>query len=354
MKNKFIVYPFLFAIFPVFSLLLCNVYQVPISHVVIPLVCVLIFTSFLLLIFQFLFHDSEKTAIFVSFFNVVFFSFRHIDHSLKYFSKPVILFGSIIFLYLVAFYLRKAKKVHSISKIINVIGIVLVSSSLLSIIFLKTTAQIYPYQEESRSDSINIKQGVTSLEVMPNIYYIILDGYARGDVLKEIYQYDNSEFINFLEKKGFYVADKSFANYCQTVLSIPSALSINYVNDIAEHVNIQPGNPLPLYHLWRNNTVFSFFRRLGYKTVTFDAQGWNVYLREKDVDIFYKTPNIGLLNQFQSELLDTTPLSSLLQYSLIDSNMKRYVGDSKKSGLNREPNLIKVDRRRSDASTVRS
>ena len=28
------------------------------------------------------------------------------------------------------------------------------------------------------------------------IYYIILDGYVRSDVLKDLYDYDNSEFVN--------------------------------------------------------------------------------------------------------------------------------------------------------------
>jgi hypothetical protein len=36
----------------------------------------------------------------------------------------------------------------------------------------------------------------------PDIYYIILDGYGRSDVLKNEYGYDNSDFLNASEGFG--------------------------------------------------------------------------------------------------------------------------------------------------------
>ena len=47
----------------------------------------------------------------------------------------------------------------------------------------------------------------------PDIYYIILDGYAHFDTLRNIYGYDNSLFYDFLEKNGFYIPDNSLSNY---------------------------------------------------------------------------------------------------------------------------------------------
>ncbi len=66
----------------------------------------------------------------------------------------------------------------------------------------------------------------------PDIYYIILDGYARADVLQSIYGLDNTEFLDFLTARGFYVADASRANYVQTALSLSSSLNFDYLNDI--------------------------------------------------------------------------------------------------------------------------
>ena len=52
---------------------------------------------------------------------------------------------------------------------------------------------------------------------LPDIYYIILDSYARQDVLKEVGGYDNSDFINYLTSKGFYVASESCSKYTHTL-----------------------------------------------------------------------------------------------------------------------------------------
>ncbi len=41
------------------------------------------------------------------------------------------------------------------------------------------------------------------LGYLPDIYYIILDGYARSDTLENQYGFDNGPFITSLERKGF-------------------------------------------------------------------------------------------------------------------------------------------------------
>ncbi len=64
----------------------------------------------------------------------------------------------------------------------------------------------------------------------PDIYYIILDGYGRGDVLKSVYGFDNEKFYNELENRGFFIARKSNANYAQTTLfSLASSLNMEYL-----------------------------------------------------------------------------------------------------------------------------
>lgn len=63
----------------------------------------------------------------------------------------------------------------------------------------------------------------------PDIYYIILDGYARQDKLKELYGFDNSEFLDALTRRGFYIASQARSNYAQTRLSLSSSLSMDYL-----------------------------------------------------------------------------------------------------------------------------
>src|SRR5215211_254514 len=63
----------------------------------------------------------------------------------------------------------------------------------------------------------------------PDIYYIILDGYGRQDVLEEVYGYRNEEFLSYLRSRGFFVADEAHSNYIQTPLSLSSSLNFDYI-----------------------------------------------------------------------------------------------------------------------------
>ncbi len=60
----------------------------------------------------------------------------------------------------------------------------------------------------------------------PNVFYIILDGYARADTLQRVCHCDNSDFLNFLRSRGFYVADEACANYPMTFMSVASSLNM--------------------------------------------------------------------------------------------------------------------------------
>jgi tRNA(Ile)-lysidine synthase TilS/MesJ len=53
-----------------------------------------------------------------------------------------------------------------------------------------------------------------------------VDAYGRSDVLKDLYDIDNNDFIRYLKEKNFYVAEDSHSNYNQTRLSLASSLNM--------------------------------------------------------------------------------------------------------------------------------
>jgi len=68
----------------------------------------------------------------------------------------------------------------------------------------------------------------------PTIYHFVLDGYSRADVLRDMYGFDNQPFIDALKRLGFAVAEQAVAPYGQTLLTMNSVFSMNYLNaDIA-------------------------------------------------------------------------------------------------------------------------
>jgi hypothetical protein len=64
----------------------------------------------------------------------------------------------------------------------------------------------------------------------PDVYFLVVDGYARQDTLSKVYGLDNSPFLGFLRDHGFYVADAARSNYAQTGLSFSSSLNMNYLD----------------------------------------------------------------------------------------------------------------------------
>lgn len=152
----------------------------------------------------------------------------------------------------------------------------------------------------------------------PDIYYIILDGYARSDVLQELYGIDNSGFIQGLVDRGFYVAGQSRANYCQTYLSLSSTLNMTYLDALAEEVGEESNDRWPLQDLLRQNAVARLLRERGYTYATISTGYADAELAAADI---HKTAPWSL-SQFESGLINTSPISPLIR-SQYDAHRQR-------------------------------
>lgn len=102
----------------------------------------------------------------------------------------------------------------------------------------------------------------------PDIYYIIVDAYAREDVLGEIYDFDNRPFTDELRKRGFYIGDESRSNYHLTELSLASSLNMIHLNELGlERFKTRA----PIRRMISNSHVFQFLKRMGYETVSIES-----------------------------------------------------------------------------------
>lgn len=139
--------------------------------------------------------------------------------------------------------------------------------------------------------------------ITPDIYYIILDGYGRADMLADLYELDNQPFLEYLEQEGFYVATESYTNYIQTIYSIPSSLNFNFIAAPAKGVNSQ----LYFSHLMNHNDIMAVLKRCGYRTVAFESGFY--FTNDPEVDD-YLAHSIGA-NEFESLLLADSPVDVL-------------------------------------------
>lgn len=63
----------------------------------------------------------------------------------------------------------------------------------------------------------------------PDALLLVLDGYARGDVLLDDFGFDNSAFTDALAERGFAIAEAATTAYAYTHASVPAMYELDYV-----------------------------------------------------------------------------------------------------------------------------
>jgi hypothetical protein len=145
----------------------------------------------------------------------------------------------------------------------------------------------------------------------PDIYVIVLDGYARQDVLAKYYRFDNSEFLNGLKQHGFTVSTDSRSNYYWTFLSLASILNMDYLDALAGGPVSQSSESLALfYDAVRRNAVGQFLKERGYATVHFQTT-WGATLENPYADVQVPCHRSIFTNEFHRVLAEASWLKIL-------------------------------------------
>ena len=143
----------------------------------------------------------------------------------------------------------------------------------------------------------------------PDIYYIVLDGYGRADLLAEEYGYDDSAFVESLRDQGFYVAAKSRANYPWTLSSLASSLNFAYLDEPLGEELRPHDNRIFLRELLQRNRVMRHLRAADYRTTVYESQYYEIDLRDADRTVRETwTPR-----PFSMAILQMTPIPVLLR-----------------------------------------
>nr|CAA9218977.1 hypothetical protein AVDCRST_MAG63-562 [uncultured Armatimonadetes bacterium] len=155
----------------------------------------------------------------------------------------------------------------------------------------------------------------------PDIYYIVLDAYGRQDTLREFYGYDNEPFLRELEKRGFYIARRGRANYCQTALCLASSLNMGYLDEVARRAGKTYRDLSEATARIDNNAVAAFLRARGYKFVYITTGTPLTHAGSADLILGERARKPGL-NVFERLLSDTTPLAAVprAEVSLYDEH----------------------------------
>lgn len=147
----------------------------------------------------------------------------------------------------------------------------------------------------------------------PDIYYIILDGYARGDVLTKYYGFDNAPFLDGLRDRGFYVADRSCTNYPGTAFSLPSSLNMLYHSPLDRR-----GGLKPLAEMVRTNEAGLRLKQRGYKLVHFNTR-------------FIATAVSDIADVSLGEQTFLPPGSRMMLLHIIDHGLSRFINGGERA-----------------------
>jgi len=148
--------------------------------------------------------------------------------------------------------------------------------------------------------------------ISPNIYWIVLDGYPRQDVLQKDFAFDNTAFIRSLTSLGFTVLDRSLSNFPATVYSISGTLSMDYTVR-ASGDGVEPLSLKEMYAIVRGKSrTTSTLRGAGYNYVHFE-NGYD-YLTQCDTsEPRCVRGNVGL-DELDTAILSNTPIIDLIVY----------------------------------------
>jgi hypothetical protein len=153
------------------------------------------------------------------------------------------------------------------------------------------------------------KEAVPLVELAdtPDITLIVLDGYGRRDIMRDLYGHDNSGFLGQLENEGFDVADRSTTPYSITHLAIPALLEMALVHEPGDHLSPSDQSAVKQIISGDNNLV-RILKGAGYQYIHSEADS-RLHSCGHFVDLCLRGPALDI-TMFLA--LQRTPLDPLL------------------------------------------
>jgi hypothetical protein len=306
-----VIHPLLFAAYPVLALLAYNIDWLRPQQALRALILALAVAAVLLVVLARLLRDWHRAGLLVSLLLILFFSYGHLYDAAKlgwatigrhrYLAPLFLAFGIALGWWI----LRRVRHPESATGILNAVAAVALAFPLFTLgrwAYFDLTTEEAP----AGTTALHLPEG----QRPPDVYYIIVDAYARQDTLQKVFGLDNGPFLSFLEDHGFYVARASRSNYAQTGLSLSSSLNMDYVDKLIPATTEERRGRAALWKLIQHSEVRRQLESLGYVTVAFSTglsgTEWT------DADYYYTAgsadEDLALqgVTPFESLILDTS------------------------------------------------
>ena len=304
-KKFIILHPILIALFPVFLVYYQNIHLLLLDGLILPILFILSIAIALWYVIKIILKNTIKSALLSSFYTFLFFSYGHIFIVIQsnlatefFISVHVILLVSYtVFVVIGTYYVVKTnRRLNNLTTIAN-------AMSITALVFVFFSIGIYNFENIYNNFQVEDSNPIVlgnDFKKTPDIYYIVVDEYSPLRTLEKFYDYDNSDFIKFLEEKGFYVTKNSHSNYAQTSTSLASTLNMKYLNYLSEIIENESKDHGILYQMLDNNLVMRNFKSAGYQIYNISSGAWNTgNLNIADEHLCSKNQNIDFRTLYQ-------------------------------------------------------
>jgi hypothetical protein len=308
-------YPYLLGLYFVLFVFYENLGEVYLGQLVIPLLVIVLVVTGILLICSLIFRDLYKGAFVAAVILAVLFVHNGLEdlvaniYQLR--TRYLLAVELIVSILLIFVALRSIAEWGKVNRILNLtFGVLLlITVGNIAVYGLSGDGLLLPPKVALQKNDESSFAG--SSDVLPDVYYILTDAYARADILNEYFGYDNSGFIDFLEDTGFQVADQGASNYLYTHMVTRSVLNMDYIADEGGYRKDADGISFAGTQQSLNNRVGKAFSSLGYRIVTIRSFGH--YIATANAEDRELDSSWLAYDDFQIALLETTLLSRLIK-----------------------------------------
>jgi hypothetical protein len=337
-KKGFVIvaHPFLAAVYPVIFLFAHNIKETFVGNITGPLIVSCLAAAALFFGLAFFLKDKFKAGIITTASALAFLSYGSFYRLLEdieigdfqVFNHAVLMPLTIILACLAVDALIRTEKFREINFILNIVAGLMTALVAGQAVYGMAVYHRAVYNDLNRridKTALAARKSNPDVSKYPDIYYIILDGHARQDVLKDLYGYDDSGFINKLGSMGFYVAGRARSNYCQTLLSLSSTLNMEYMDDASRKGHDANATRIYLVNMMRRNRVFTFLKEHGYTTVSYFT-GYEGTDLKRQVDVYLPNEQVfpADMNEFNAMFVNSTMIAGL--WKLLDIKQKNKFG----------------------------
>jgi hypothetical protein len=314
-----------------------NAHELVLGDLVIPSLIIVPASLFGFFILKLIIKDSVTAGLIITIGLILFFTYGHFYNIIKgvvildeeigrhRYMLPIFIFGYSLIIF---YFLKMRFNLQKVSKIVNYFSLTILVMTCFNIATVSYEEPYSTYEFKINNEKTN---ELTPIYGKPNFYYIILDEYV-GDIGEKYLNYDNSEFFQFLESNNFIIPNDSTSNYPQTHFSVPSSLSMNYVNFLKDELDTKSKSFLPLRSILYNSDVITNFKMLDYDIVIFES-GFVPSENFKYVDTI-KCKN----NKTESVLLNVIGKSSMIGY-FVERNEEQRIRDRVNCAFDELPKL---------------